>query len=91
MGTYVAIWTVLVIAVLIIEAVRRFAARDEDDMLHVRDSEVQIVAKQRTMAHSLEVIDRWRGWLFAVTIVFGIALGAVWLYNAWQAGTKATF
>jgi len=37
-----------------------------------------------TLAHRLEMIDKWGKMLTVVVAVYGLALGAIYLYQAWK-------
>ncbi len=74
----------MAVAALIV--VRKVAARNEDDTVHV--NAVQVNAKQTAMAHTLEVIDRWGVTLTVIVVVYGLALLGVFLYNSWVQGQQ---
>jgi hypothetical protein len=40
------------------------------------------------VAHKLEVIDKWGKILTAITVIFGLVLGALYLYQSWVAMSK---
>ena len=40
-----------------------------------------MVPHQQEIAHKLEVIDRWGKILTVVTVVFGLILGGLWVYQ----------
>jgi hypothetical protein len=77
-------WAVLAVIVLALAVYRKLIAAKEDDMLHVRDSEVQLVASQASIANKLEVIDRWGKILTAGALLYGLALAALYVYMDWQ-------
>ena len=58
---------------------RKMVASHEDDSLHVLQQ--GSVAQQVTVAQKLEVIDKWGKILTIVTVVFGLILGAVYIYQ----------
>jgi hypothetical protein len=80
------IWAVLATAVAALIVARKVAARNEDDSLHV--NEVRVSVQQTTMAHTLDVIDRWGVTLTVVVVVYGLALLGVFLYNSWVQGQQ---
>jgi len=75
----------MVIAVLTLAIMRKMAAKDESDVIHVDDSAFE--AKQATIAARLEKIDHWGKISTVVAVVFGLALLAFYLYNVWQQGS----
>jgi hypothetical protein len=77
---------VLATAVAALIVARKVAARNEDDSLHV--NEVRVSVQQTTMAHTLDVIDRWGVTLTVVVVVYGLALLGVFLYNSWVQGQQ---
>jgi len=57
---------------------RKMVANNEDDTLHVLQGSV---AQQVTVAQKLEVIDKWGKILTVITLVFGLILGAAYVYQ----------
>ena len=76
---YVAVWSVIAIAVLVLFVLRKAVASKEDDQLHVLHGEV---AQQATVAGKLDAIDKWGKLLTVVAVVFGLAIAAVYVYSA---------
>lgn len=79
-------WGILAFAVLALAAYRKFVARNEDDMLHLRASEIALNAVQERIAHKLEVIDRIGKTLTIVAFTYGLGIVAWILYEGWMAG-----
>lgn len=80
-------WAVLitmVCALIILATVRKYIARNEDDMLHVRDSESGVVVKQGRIANTLRAIDTWGKAITVAGIIYGVALLGYYLYLGWQ-------
>lgn len=78
---FLALWLVLAIGVIVMIAWRRTVARQDDETLHVMD--VGAVSHQVEVAHKLDVIDRWGKILTAITVVYGLVLGGLYLYQSW--------
>ena len=76
-------WAALAILVIAISAYRRTLANHEDDSLHIRDDEVQMVAQQGVLAHKLEVIDRWGKILTVLLVALGVVLAGIYMYWSW--------
>jgi hypothetical protein len=80
------IWAVLATVVGVLIIVRKVAARNEDDTIHV--NEVNVSAQQTAVAHTLDIIDRWGVTLTVIVVVYGLALLGVFLYNSWVQGQQ---
>jgi len=52
----------------------------------VLDQDAHLVGDQAATARKLDRLDKWRTILLAATLVFGIALAALIVYDAWQRG-----
>jgi len=74
---------VLLIALVAMIIYRRAAASGEDDMLHVEDPTGAVTARQTRLAQKLEKLDLWVKILTVIVILWGLGLGAAYLYNAW--------
>ena len=84
MFTLTSVWAILASAVIALALYRKVAARGEDDMLHVRESEAAINAKQSALAKTLNRIDRWGKTLTVAVVLYGIVLLARFLYVGWE-------
>ena len=78
---FLVLWGVLAASVLVLIVWRKMVSRNEDDMLHVLNS--QGVPRQALMAHKLEVIDRWGKSLTIATVAFGALIAAAFAYQTW--------
>jgi len=76
---FLAIWSVVALAVLVLLAMRRLVASKEDDSLHVMHG---TVADQATVAKKLDVIDKWGKILTVVAVVLGLAIAAAYVYDS---------
>jgi hypothetical protein len=85
---FVALWAVLAAVVLSMVVWRKVVASNEDDQIHVLDSESASLSRQSQLANKLDKIDRWGKTLTVITLVFGVALAAVFIYHGWVDGTK---
>ncbi|HKW96465.1 MAG TPA: hypothetical protein VJN43_01980 [Bryobacteraceae bacterium] len=83
---FVAGWVALACGVAGLAIYRRMISGQEDEMIHVRDSESVHISHQATMAQRLEIIDRWGKILTVVALVYGVALAAAYFYQVWMAG-----
>jgi len=80
---YAVVWAVMAAIVLGLAIYRRVIAQQEDDLLHIRDDEVPLVAHQGVIARKLSVVDRWGKILTAVTFAYGVVLAVVFVYWSW--------
>ena len=74
----------LAASVLVLIVWRKIVARNEDDQLARAATEA--VPQQAVVAHKLEVIDKWGKIVTAVTVVFGVLIAALFVYQTWVAG-----
>jgi hypothetical protein len=82
------LFAVMAAAVIALIVVRKLVAANEDDTLHVMDGDAAMVPRQRQIAHRLEVIDRW-GKLFTIlTVVVGVVVGGICVYQNWVAASN---
>jgi hypothetical protein len=88
---FVILWTILACAVIALAIYRRWVARTEDDTLHVLEDAVVAVPRQTAFAQRMDAIDRWGKLLTIFTVVSGLVLAGVYLYNAWQASLRTTW
>jgi hypothetical protein len=86
---FTILWVILATIVIGVLMYRRWISRDEDDSLHVMESETGVVSRQAAMAQKLESIDRWGKVLTVVALVYGLLLGLVYLYKAYLASLNS--
>jgi len=77
----VSLWCLMAIAVLVLAVMRKMASKDESEVLHPDDKAFE--DHQAVIAQRLEKIDTWGKIVTAVTVVFGLLLCALYLYNGW--------
>ena len=77
---FIVLWTLLAISVAVLVVWRKSVANLEDDSLHVFQGSV---AQQISVAHKLEVIDKWGKIVTAITVISGLIIGVVWMYQNW--------
>ena len=81
---YLAIWSLLALAVIALLVTRKIVAGKEDDHIHVLDGVP--VTQQTVVAHKLDVIDRWGKILTALAVAGGLAIAALYVYSSF--GTR---
>jgi Mg2+/citrate symporter len=82
------VWAAICAAYVTVALMRWNLGKREDDHLHFADSEQQLVTAQSSIAHKLDVLDRWKAALLMLTIVSGLIIGALHVYFVWQATTS---
>lgn len=83
---FAALWAVLAIGVLALFLWRKAVASREDDQIHMSDTTV--VSQQTVIANKLDQIDRWGKMLTVVTVLFGLLLAAIYIYQGWINAAK---
>jgi len=78
---FLVLWGVLAVGVAVLIVWRKIVDRDEDDTLHVLHSEA--VPRQAAVAQKLETIDKWGKIVTIVTVVFGILIALLFVYQTW--------
>jgi len=81
---FAALWACLVVAVIGLAVYRRIIALREDDCIHVAAAEAGNILGQISIAHKLEVVDRWGKILTILAVSSGVVLGAAYLYYLWN-------
>jgi hypothetical protein len=80
-GPFIALETLLAVAVLALFIWRKMVSRNEDDNIHVLHG-ATAVPEQEALSHKLDVIDKWGKIMTVVTVVFGLLLAAAYTYNS---------
>ena len=86
---FLALWLVVIAAVIVVAFWCRSVAVQEDPALHLGAAHAGTAAQQIAVAKKLEQIDKWMKILTVVAVVFGLLLGAAALYKAWVLGPGA--
>jgi hypothetical protein len=76
----------LILATLALVGYRKFVTREEDDLVHLGEGSVQHSARQEAMGRTLNQLDRITRILVAVTVIYGLGLGVLMIYQALQNG-----
>ena len=79
---FFVLWIALATIVIALIVRRKMVAIHEDDTLHVLDSGP--VAEQVAIAHKLDQIDKWGKILTVIAVVFGLLVGAAYIYQVWM-------
>ena len=82
MTTFVIFWAILGIATLALALYRKFVTMREDDYVHLAAGEERLIPQQVATFKKIGAIDRWGITMTIVTVVLGLALAALYLYQA---------
>lgn len=89
MSASVYVLLAMVLGTAALALYRKYVAREEDDLIHVNDpASGQLIAHQKDTDKALDGIDHAGKILTTATVVYGVALGCFWTYQAWMAATK---
>jgi len=80
---FLVLWIVFALAVLVLIAWRQVVSRQDDETLHVLDEDAGEVTHQVDVSHKLDQIDKWGKILTLITVIYGLVLGAFYLYRTW--------
>jgi len=79
---FVIFWAILGLATLALALYRKFVTMREDDYVHLSAGEERLIPQQVATFHKIGVIDRWGITMTIVTVILGLALAALYLYQA---------
>jgi len=81
---FVILWVLMALAVLALFIWRKTVSSKEDDNLHVSDpGSDQKTAEQAAVAQKLDLIDKWGKIATVVTVVYGVILGGIYVWQSW--------
>jgi len=78
----VIFWVILGVATLALALYRKFVSMREDDYLHLSAGEERLIPQQVATFRRIGVIDKWGITMTIVTVILGLALAAMYLYQA---------
>ena len=84
MTTFVIFWAILGLATLGLAVYRKLASMREDSFLHLSSGAEHVIPQQVAMSRKLGAIDRWGIALTIATLVLGLALAGIYVYQAAQ-------
>ena len=82
MTTFVIFWAILGVATLALALYRKFVTMREDDYLHLAAGEERLIPQQVATFRRIGVIDKWGITMTIVTVIRGLALAGLYLYQA---------
>lgn len=77
----VVIWVILAIATLGLALYRKLISASEEDLIHLGPGEEREIPGQVALAARLKTVDRWGKVLTVVTVLVGLAIAGVYLYQ----------
>lgn len=78
---YAVFWGLLAIIVVVLIIYRKSISSREDDSIHLEGS---MPSEQVALDHKLGLVDRWGKTLTVITVVYGLALAGVYMYQVWN-------
>ena len=83
---FLALWLMVIAAVIVVAFWRRSVAVQEDPALHLGAAHAGTAAQQVAVAQKLAQVDKWMKILTVTAFGVGLLLGAAALYKAWVLG-----
>ena len=80
------LWIVIAAALAIVFVYRKIVENSVDELVHVSDVSDAVLNKQETTARTIQQLDRVVMILAILFIVYGLALGGLQIYQAFNAG-----
>jgi hypothetical protein len=84
MSIPLVLWIVIAVALAIIYVYRRIVSGSSDELVHLSDVSDQVLAKQEATAIKIQQLDRIVFILTIVFVVYGLALGGLQIYQAFN-------
>ncbi len=78
----VVIWVILAFATLGLALYRKLISANEEDLIHLGPGEERHIPEQIALEVKLKAVDRWGKTLTVITVVVGLAMAGVYLYQA---------
>ena len=79
------LFVVMVVATVSLALWRKFITMREDDYIHIAEGEEKLIPQQLEVARTIALVDRWGEILTVATAAYGLVLGALYLYQRFQA------
>ncbi|MEP7362238.1 MAG: hypothetical protein ABI972_03210 [Acidobacteriota bacterium] len=80
-------WGILALAVIALAIYRLSLGSREIDLIHLHSGDMAMTTSQTAFAHKLEQIDRTGKALTAIAVLYGVALLAWFIRDAWMGGS----
>ena len=84
MSIPLVLWIVVAAALAIMYGYRKMVEGSSDELVHLSDVSDEVLQKQETTARTVQQLDRIVMILAIVVVVYGLALGGVQIYHAFN-------
>jgi hypothetical protein len=84
MSIPLVLWIVVAAALAILYGYRKVVEGSSDELVHLSDVSDEVLQKQETTARTVQQLDRIVMILAIVLVVYGLALGGVQIYHAFN-------
>lgn len=85
---YIVTWSVCALIVLGVAIYRINLARRDDRSLDLLVKDEHVIEDQKMAVKKIKTIDHWGEALTVITVLYGLAIASVYLYQIWQEATK---
>jgi preprotein translocase subunit SecG len=85
MSVPLVLWIVIAAALAVVFVYRKVIEGGSDELVHVSDVSDAILSKQEATARTLQQLDKLVMVLAIVFVVYGLALGCLQIYQAFNA------
>ncbi len=86
-----AIFVVLIAAIIVVAIYRARLSRMEQESLHVLGTDPAEISQKMTIAQKLLLVERWMRILIILTVIYGIGLLGLFLWDAWERTSRGAF
>jgi beta-lactamase regulating signal transducer with metallopeptidase domain len=90
MSAPVILWVVLLAALAILFAYRKFVESSVDELVHVSDVSNTAITKQQSTAKQLDQLDRLVKILAILVVLYGIGMCCMYVYTAFASSGRVT-
>lgn len=87
MSISLVLWLLIAVALAAVYAYRKMVAGSSDELVHLSDATDAVLAKQEATARTIQQLDRMVLILAIAFVVYGIALGGIQIYMAFQSSS----
>jgi preprotein translocase subunit SecG len=84
MSIPLVLWIVVAAALAVIYGYRKMVEGSSDELVHLSDVSDEVLQKQEATARAVQQLDRIVMILAIVLVVYGLALGGVQMYHAFN-------
>lgn len=86
---YLIVWIVLAVAVTALFLYHLLVGHQEDETMKFGiDVQEPVAQQQAVLEHKLAITDKWGKILTIITVVYGLALAALYIYQTWEQGSR---